>query len=174
MATVRSGLLAAVLVGLVLPAMAQAQGNAPTADQLEQRAQALHSAPPMYAVAAGLYKRAASLRAGDVDKAVDDLEMAGRLYSYAGEASRGRAAMEEAAELALEYGDVVTAANDYADAAFIAASQHSVRAADLAKRVLWLADTAPIAPEQRDEIRGRLGPKVIATLRQQAGDVTGA
>ncbi|HEX9105692.1 MAG TPA: hypothetical protein VF832_00655, partial [Longimicrobiales bacterium] len=73
MARMRAGLVAVAMLSAALPLGVQAQGNAPTAEQLEQRAQALFSQPAMYAVAAGLYQRAASLRSPGQAQKVEDL-----------------------------------------------------------------------------------------------------
>lgn len=165
---------AAVVVTTGMAAQAQAQGNAPTPDQLVARAQALHETPAQWGVAASLYARAAQEYAPNDPASVEALRMAGRLFTYAGELGRGRDAMEKAAQRALSTGDVVTAATAYADAVFIAASDHSKRTADLARRVIWLADSERVPADLREEIRFRIGAQAIIALRHEAGLTSGA
>lgn len=165
---------AAMLVMVAAATQVQAQGNAPTPEQLVARAQSLHETPSSWGVAASLYVRAAEQFDPREAAGVEAFRMAGRLYSYAGELGRGRDAMEKAAERALETGDVVTAANAYADAAFIASADHSKRTADLARRVIWLADSQNVPAELRQQIRDRIGPRALVALREEAGLPSGA
>ena len=167
-------LAAAVVVMAGMASQAQAQGNAPTPDQLVARAQALHQTPAQWGVAASLYVRAGGEYAPNDPAGVEAFRMAGRLFTYVGELGRGRDAMEKAAERALETGDVVTAANAYADAAFIAAQDNSKRTADLARRVIWLADSDKVPAQLREEIRYRIGAAAMIALRQEAGLPSGA
>ncbi len=165
---------AAMMVAAGMASQAQAQDNSPTPEQLVVRAQALHPAPAQWTVAASLYARAAQQFDPANPAGVEAFRMAGRLYAYAGELGRGRAAMEQAAERALETGDVVAAANSYADAAFIAAADHSKRTADLARRVIWLADSQTVPAEQRQQIRDRIGPRAMVALRTEAAAPIGS
>jgi hypothetical protein len=171
MSRMRTLVTLAVAAAVLIPlTQLRAQSNAPSADELLARARALHESPPLYAVAADLYRRVASMRDASDPRAVDALLMAGRLFTYSGDLGRGRSTMEQAGELALEQGDAVQAARAYADAAFIAAADHSRRASDLARRVVWLAETAPVPDSQRQQIRSMLGPEAVAALWAAAGE----
>ncbi len=175
MSKIRGFTMAAVMV-LMTGAASQinAQSNAPTPQQLVARAQALHAVPAQWSVAASLYVRAAEEFAPTNPAGVEAFRMAGRLYAYAGELGRGRNAMEQAAERALETGDVVTATNSYADAAFIAAAARSNRTGDLARRVIWLADSDKVPADLREQIRYRIGSAAMVALRQEAQLPSGA
>ncbi len=158
--------LVAAIAAAVLPVAALAQqAKTQNADELVQRAQALQSDPAAYAAAASLYQASAALRSPGDARAVEALLMAGHLYNYAGEWPRALAAMEAGAARALKDGDPLTAANAYADAAYIAAERHDVRTVELAQKVMKIADHW--IPEDRDEILSRLGRDVVNALTQQ-------
>jgi len=139
------------------------QSKSQSADELVQRAQVLQSDPAAYAVAASLYEYSASFRSAGDARGAEALIMAGRLYGYAGEKPKALAAMKAGAERALADGDVPTAADAFADAAYLAAAQHDVQAVELARKVVELADAW--MPEERSALLHRLGPTVVTALR---------
>ncbi len=162
--------LVAALAAVAVPVVARAQQTpVQKADELVQRAQALQMDPAAFAVAAKLYEQSATLRSSGDARAVEALVLAGRLYNYAGEWSHALAAMEAGAAKALKDGDPLTAANAYADAAYIAAERHDVRAVELAQKVIKIADYW--IPQDRDEILSRLGRDVVNALTQQPNPV---
>ncbi len=161
--------LLAALAAAVIPVSALAQSNTQKADELVQRAQALQNDPAAYVAAANLYQRSAGLRSAGDARAVDALLMAGRLYNYAGEWPHALAAMEAGAAQALKDGDALTAANAYADAAYIAAERHDVRTVELAQKVLKIADYW--IPQERNEILARLGRDVVNALTRHPNPV---
>lgn len=143
-------------------ALASADGAA-RADALHVRAEALYEHPDRYAEAALLMRQAARLRpAGDV-VAVDELVQSGRLYAYAGDRAAACASMEEAAERALEGGDVMTAAHALIDAAFLAIAQqkwHDVE--ELSSRAEVLAGSPLLSGRQRTAVLKRIDPAKLA------------
>ena len=163
-------IVAAVVAAAVPMGGARAQQpRAQEADELVQRAQALQGDVAAYTVAANLYEQSAALRSPGDARAVEALVTAGRLFNYAGEWAHALAAMEAGAARALKDGDVATAADAYADAAYIAASQHDSRAVAMARKVVELADAW--VPEERNAILHRLGPRVVAALRDQPAEL---
>jgi dTDP-4-amino-4,6-dideoxygalactose transaminase len=162
MSRIRTLVIVAAVAAVAVPMGLQAQeNNAPTASQLEARAQALYTSPDQYTVAAQLFKRAAGLRAPGDPQGVESLAMAARLLTYSKQYERARSTMEAAAERALADGDVVSAAHCFADAAYIAGNYaHTNRAADLVERVVWLAATPGLSADQRQDVIQRLGPTI--------------
>ncbi len=170
MSRIRAFVIVAAVAAVALPLSVRAQDNAPTADQLQARAQALYPSPDLYPVAARLFQRSAAMRAPGDPRAVDALAMAARLLTYSGQYGRARAAMESAAERALADGDVVTAAYRFADAAYIAGNYaHTTRAEDLVERVVWLASVPGLSAGQRQDMLERLGPTALPSAISGAG-----
>ncbi len=162
--------LVAAVAAVVVPVTALAQQpKGQNADELVQRAQALQNDPAAYTAAANLYQASAGLRSAGDARAVEALLMAGRLYNYAGEWSHALAAMEAGAARALKDGDPLTAANAYADAAYIAAERHDARTVELAQKVIKIADYW--IPQERSEILSRLGRDVVNALTHEPNPV---
>jgi hypothetical protein len=171
MSRIRALTIMTAVFAVAIPLSVRAQeDNAPSADQLQARAQALFASPDLYPVAAQLFKRSAAMRAPGDPQAVESLAMAARLLTYAGQYGRARAAMESAAERALADGDVVTAAHHFAEAAYIAGNYaQNARAEDLVERVLWLASVPGLSDGQRQDMLQRLGPTALPSAIVGAG-----
>jgi hypothetical protein len=119
----------------------------------------LFTQPHRYREAAALLVQASSLRASDDATAVRELMDAGRLFANVQDNRAARNAFERAAERALVFGLVVTAAHAYLDAAFVAIRQQdgdAVRA--LTASAERLANSAHIDSAQRREIMLRINP----------------
>ena len=86
------------------------------------------------------------------------LSGSGRLYDLHRNAARNRAkrALEAAGQRALAIGDVIVAANAFADAAWVAESDgRNARALDLVSRARLLANSPLIPDDARDQLRNR-------------------
>jgi len=90
---------------------------------LHQQAIDLYEFPERWGEAADLHRQAAeNLTKNDAGQFFG-YSRAALLYFYAGELSAARRSMEDAAEVAEATGDVLTAANAFVDAAFIAVAE---------------------------------------------------
>lgn len=145
-----------------LPAAAAAQtainnSAAPSADQLEERATALHDQIGRYSEAARLYKASAALRAETDPRAVESLAMAAHLYHYANRLFDARKTMEQAARRALARGDVMRASHANLEAALFAHKQgRQAQAERLGRTALKLAESPLLTDEQRAAIINRV------------------
>lgn len=146
-----------------LPATAAAQtainstSATPSADQLEERAGALHDQIGRYSEAARLYKASAALRTDTDPRAVESLAMAAHLYHYANRLFDARKTMEQAARRALARGDVLRASQANLEAALFAHKQgKQSQAARLGRTALKLADSPLLTDEQRATIVNRV------------------
>ncbi|HET9440930.1 MAG TPA: hypothetical protein VFO52_12200 [Longimicrobiales bacterium] len=146
-----------------LPADAAAQtasntiSATPSADQLQERATALHDQIGRYSEAARLYKESAALRAETDPRAVESLAMAAHLYHYANRLFDARKTMEQAARRALARGDVVRASHANLEAALFAHKQgNQAQAGRLGRTALKLADSPLLTDEQRAAIVNRV------------------
>jgi hypothetical protein len=166
--SIMSGLmLAAGVMAMVQPARAAAQEFAfvrdepvdvERAEQLEAKAKKLYSNTSKYADAAKLHEEAADHRSRVDPLRVKSLQMASRLYHYAGKETKALALMERAAEEALASGDVVTAANAYVDASYLA--QYQKRQEDvvrLARKAEMLVNSPLLGAQQRSWLQDRIG-----------------
>jgi len=154
--TLKAGSGAAVQVAYAAPSLSETDPAG-----LEEAARNLFPNPKRYGEAVKLFLKAAELRAPADPMRVSDLVMASRLSFYRGDAEKARALMERAADEALTYGDVVTAAQTYLDAAFLAQEakdRESVKR--LAKRAEQLSNSPLLAADQRANIRRRVPPGV--------------
>lgn len=136
-----------------------------TADELEERAAALHGQPARYGEAARLYRESAALRSASDPRAVEALTKAAHLYHYANRLFDARKVMEQAARRALANGDVLTASQANVEAALFAHKQGKrAQAERLGRTALKLAGSPLLTADQRASIVGRLktNPAVAA------------
>ena len=136
------------------------------AAQLNKEAVSLYSDPGRASDAARLHLQEASSRSWSDPEAVHALIMAANLYNYADQPMTARKIMERAAERALAIGDVVTAAQAFTNAAFLA---HKVSNASetqrLGQKAILLSGSPLLAEDERATIRGRFrGVSVFAAL----------
>jgi hypothetical protein len=167
---------ALAIVGAASSPAARAQSVSPTpasftpitadaalAQALHERAAVLLTDTRRQAAAAALLVEASSLRASDDPTSVKDLLVAGKLYAYANNNRAARTTLERAAARALEFGDQVTAAHAYVDAAFIAIRQkdwETMRA--LTTSAERIANSPAVAAAQRADILTRINPARVA------------
>jgi hypothetical protein len=164
-ATSRSTLTLVIALS-VFPAHSAAQNPAfisaraltiTSADELQDRATALHGEPGRYAEAAQLHKQSAALRAATDPRAVESLMMAAHLYHYTNRLFDARKTMEQAAQRALAGGDIVRASQANIEAALFAHKHGKASEADRLGRIaLGLAESPLLSAEQRTSIVGRL------------------
>lgn len=151
----RGAWMVAVLVALVPAAAAGASPQ--EAARLEAEAAALGGSREELARAAELYRRAAALRPDGDPVGLRDLIRAGRLAWYAGERTGAVRELESAAATVLRFGDVMTAATVFMDAAWmsnqIGDGEGALR---LANRALDLSRSPLLADADRERIRGRV------------------
>ncbi len=127
------------------------------ADRLHAAAEALPTETRFWKKAARLHEESATRRAATDPMSVSCLRTAAFLRFYAGEPRTAVELMEQAATRASEMGDVVTAANSYVDAAFIAQGLHQAdRTAALRERAERLSHSPLLEEAQRESIRTRL------------------
>jgi tetratricopeptide (TPR) repeat protein len=145
------------LVTALQAAPAQAQDKAAKASELEYQAQEYAADVDGFGKAASLYRKAANLRLEGDPQGIRDLIKAGRLWFYVGRADRAAADLAKAGRIAHEYGDVVTAARAYLDAAWAAdASGNGARAFDLATKAQRLAQSPLLARQERVRLLARI------------------
>ena len=116
------------------------------AEQLRKEAEALYEQPRRLRRAAELHEREAAQRKDSDPRQAEALDRAARLYSYSGDAERGRMMMERAARSALKRGDVARAAHAFIDAAFIALREGDRRLADDLTQEADLLALSPLLP----------------------------
>jgi tetratricopeptide (TPR) repeat protein len=160
--------LAALLVGV--PGL-EAQSTAPATDeakrialaeQLEQQAQEATKEIKNFKKASSLYREAAKTL-GDHPDAANHLVQAGRLAYYTGDEGRAIEDFRTAGEQALEWGDVLVAAQSFLDAAWIAAEEErGAEAIELAQRAERLSSSPLIERQERASLLSR-----IADMQQQ-------
>ncbi len=161
---------AAAVVGLAtfsVPGAASAQEgwSVDRAVRMEAEAEGLADQRHEWSKAAWLYRSAASLRpVGDLE-AVDDLQMAGKLAWYTEDYSQALKDLEDAAERAMEGGDVFTAANLLVDAAWVATrTGKPAKAQELTR----MAEVHASSPVLSDEVRSRVTDRVIDLTELEA------
>ena len=168
-------LLAVALITLPSRATAQtvnvkASGTAAAtrAEQLNRQAVALYSVPARAGDAASLHVQEVSLRAPSDPEAITALVMAANLYSYSKQPMTARKTMERAAERALAIGDVVTAAQAFTNAAFLAHESNNVSETQrLGRKAILLSESPQLSQEERTTIRNRFRVSpAFATLLQ--------
>lgn len=147
------------LAAFSMPSSASAQDgwNVDRAAGMEAEAKSLGDQKDQWEKAAWLYRSAASLRpAGDLE-AVEDLQMAGKLAWYTKDGAQALKDLENAAERAMEGGDVFTAANLLVDAAWVASrSGDHARARDLTDRAQVHASATVLSDQVRSLVTDRV------------------
>ena len=156
--------LTTVATSVAAPVQAQpVRSDAALAETLHTRATTLLTDTRNQAAAAALLVQAASLRAIEDQTSVKDLLLAATLYAYANDNRAARTTFERAAARALEFGDGVTAAHAYVDAAFVALRLRdldAVRAMTAsAERV---SKSNAVDARQRADILVRINPAKLA------------
>lgn len=108
--------------------------------------------------AARYYETAAGLRPAGDCKGVQDMVEASRINYYLGDERKAQSQLETAGEIALQYGDVGTAAKAFLDAAWIARQrgQHAVVVRNLLARAQKLAQSPLLDASDRDALLGRI------------------
>ena len=165
----RKGCAAAIVAISALtavPATAQTTYKADgiKAAELESQAQHLTNDIRGFKSAASLYRKAASLRVEGDPQGIRDLIKAGRLHFYVGKAGHATNDLANAGRIALQFGDVVTAAQAYLDAAYAAdADGNRAKALDLATRAQRLAQSPLIDAAERAALLARIDEGITAS-----------
>lgn len=171
--------VAAAILGMAafsVPAGATAQDgwSQSRAEGMEAEARSLSDQRHKWDRAAWLYRSAASLRPQGDLVAVEDLQWAGKLAWYTGDAHQALTDLERAAERAMEGGDVFTAANLLIDAAWVATrNDDPEKASELSRR----AQIQAASPVLSDEVRRRVTDRVIdldAIAQVETSDAVGS
>ncbi len=174
--TTRTRWALAALAGLLLsaPSVAQAQSSSTVSDEAQREAEAHEMVVKAekasqdigsFREAALLYRQAAEIL-GDHPEAAHHLVQAGRLAYYTGREGQAIQDFEAAGEQALAWGDVVTAAQSFLDAAWVAAEEHrGSQALTLARRAEKLSSSPLIQRQERMALLSR-----IADFQQQQQD----
>lgn len=165
----RKGFAAAIVaisVFTAVPATAQTTYKADglKAVELESQARQLTTNVRGFSSAASLYRKAASLRVEGDPQGIRDLIQAGRLYFYVGKTGRATDSLASAGRIAIQFGDVVTAAQAYLDAAYAAdANGDRTKAFDLATRAQKLAQSPLIDAAERSALLARIDDGITAS-----------
>ena len=123
---------------------------------LETDARGYLNDPTAWDRAAGLFRRAAELRPEGDPAATQDLMYAARLSFYEGNERQAIRDFESAGQRALAMGDVLVAANAFADAAWIAQHRgYGERAHALLGRAQLLSNSPLIPEDARVHLRAR-------------------
>lgn len=164
----RWGLVMATTMMMAGMAAANPSGDlfaqAPELDEAEVRAlelerEVLELTPDMasYGRIAGLYREIAELREGTPD-AARALAMAARFAYYAGDDDAAYDGYKHAGDVAMAWGDVLTAATAYADGAWVAHQCGRDEAAlELALKVEKLTESPHLEEDERQALRRRIG-----------------
>lgn len=132
------------------------------AERLGQEAREASRDMKSFEKASSLYREAAETL-GDHPDAAEHLVQAGRLAYYTGDESRAIQDFRAAGERALEWGDVLVAAQSFLDAAWIAAEEErGTEARELAHRAERLSSSPLIQRQERASLLSR-----IADIEQQ-------
>lgn len=160
----RTALAVLVAAGLGTGGL-RAQATAPGSDEPERLARAQELVKQAeeatkdrdsFGTAARLYREAADLRGTHPD-AVKPLILAGTLSYYTGREGQAIDDLARAGELALAFGDVVTAADSFLDAAWVAERDgRDARAIELGRRAEMLSSSPLIQRRERASILNRL------------------
>ena len=125
--------------------------------ELEARAWAMRDLMDRYPNAARLYREAADLRPDHDPQKVENLRQASRMSYYSNRPAQASRDAEAAARAALRRGDVVTAADAYVDAAWLAArAGKAARFEHLVEEATLLAGSPLLAEVQREQLLRRL------------------
>jgi hypothetical protein len=108
--------------------------------------------------AAHYFEMAAQLRPTGDCQAVKDMVDASRLRYYLGDEGKAQSLLENAGNVALQYGDVKTAAKSFLDAAWIARERgsHAIVVQALISKAQKLAQSPLLDTSERDALLGRI------------------
>ena len=143
---------------LVVPSDAQSQLSPGVlrAAALESEASRLHNQRDRWAYAAALYMAAVQLRTEDDPQAQEDLWLAASLSYETGNTAGPFAALESAGDRALATGNIVRAADMFADAAWVAQKAGlRIDQRRLTVKSIELAESSEITRAQRRQILSR-------------------
>ena len=143
---------------VAVPSDVQSQSSpgAQRAAELESEASRLHNQPRRWAYAADLYLAAVQLREDEDPQAQENLVLAANLGYQTGDVAGTIAALESAASRTLASGDVVRAADIFADAAWVAQKAGlRIEQRRLTHRVAELADSSELTGAERNQILSR-------------------
>ncbi len=125
--------------------------------ELEARAWAMRDLMDQYRTAARLYREAAALRPDYDRQKVKNLRQASRMSFYSDRIAEASRDAEVAARVALRQGDVLTAADAYVDAAWLAARVgDAARFDEMVEEATLLAGSPLLAELQRERLLRRL------------------
>lgn len=166
------GFLALTLMG---PAGVSAQTALPTASgaawELQQRATALEADRQRWAEAARLHERAAELTARQDPSSYRSLVQAARLRYYTWRKQSAGVLFAKAGELALEWGDVISAAHALLDAAVISTEMRDDhRAHQLVQRARQLAASPLLSAQERASMLARIEPSAATFAGDDSRD----
>ncbi|MDQ3137691.1 MAG: hypothetical protein M3Q93_08895 [Gemmatimonadota bacterium] len=164
---------------LTVPSTASAQYRLPDlitvgkADSLHAAATAMGQTPGRWGDASRLHRQSAALRAAEDSMGYRCLWHAAQLSYYVRDLSGARSSMAQAAAQALARGDVLKAAEAYADAAWLASEQHNRGEVwNLGRQAEVLAESPLLRREQRAAILRRFvhtdGEMAVAADRSSA------
>jgi hypothetical protein len=171
---------AAAALLLALPATADAQSRemyelpalqaVAFENPLHSRAMELYETPERWEEAGELHERAAKLLRKKDAEQFFGFQRASLLYFYAGKTARSRKAMERAADVAEATGDVLTAANTWVDAAFIAVAEgYAGKKRAFVKNARLLAASELLGDADRQAIIARIdGTPLTAAVARVA------
>jgi hypothetical protein len=135
---------------------------------LHQQAIDLYETPERWGEAGDLHREAAeNLPENDAGQFFG-YSRAALLYFHAGELAAARRSMEDAAQVAEATGDVVTAANAFVDAAFIAvAEDYDGKQREFVAEARELADSPVFSAAERQDVLARIEgtPAGVASAR---------
>lgn len=152
--TIRRTVWAAMLIGSAAGAPVAAQS---AADEMSAKAASLYGRPSQFGEAGEKHLQAASLREPGDPRRVKDLEMAGRLFIYAGRTDEGVDALAAAARTAVVVGDLAKAGGLYLDAAFVSAGEHRTSMVrQYVEAARWVAEAPMLPAPERAKIRRRM------------------
>jgi tetratricopeptide (TPR) repeat protein len=124
---------------------------------LHQVAISLYELPSYWELAGDLHKQAADNLPKNAAGQFFGYSRAAVLYFHAGEFDDARRSMEDAAEVAKATGDVLTAANAYVDAAFVAIAEgYAGKKREFVREAIELADSDWITAEEKADILARI------------------
>ncbi|MGD8495198.1 MAG: hypothetical protein PVF05_03350 [Gemmatimonadales bacterium] len=135
---------------------------------LNRQAMELYETPSRWAEAAELHERAANVLPKNDAAAFFGFQRAAVLYFYAGESAHSRKSMERAAEVAEATGDVLTAANAWVDAAFLAIAEgYAGKKREFVRNAEALAGSELLSDADRASIQARIegSPTTAASAR---------
>ncbi len=147
-------------------------------NSLHQQAMELYEFPERWMEAGDLHKQAAESLRKNAAGQYFGFSRAALLYFHAGEFDDARRSMEKAAHVAEATGDVLTAANAYVDAAFIAIAEgFAGKKREFVAEARDLAGSELLTLDQREQVIRRIegapagAASVRAALNQRFGEI---